>query len=516
VKKWVIVLAVLALLVSSGAVVAVHHITEQRRADRRDSLAVAQQFLHLWQAKRYDQMDALTADDDQAGESFKKLEERLVATSVRVVQGGLSQDGKHLPYTVTLALSGLGELSWRGAVETTKTGRGWRVRFTSSTVYPGLQNGQVLRRSAPIDARGDITDRRGRSIRPGSADLAANVLGSRAGTKTGLERLYDAQLTGSSGGRVEIVSRVTGEVVSLVRAYPPKPPQPVRTTLDLDLQRAAEAALEGVREPAALVVIDTSTGEVRAVANRPVAGLPPAFHDEAPGSTFKVVVAAAALMHGYTLASKVSCPATVTFGGKQFKNDEPEPSTMTLATAFAVSCNTAFLNIADSLPKGTLRETSRLFGFNRGPLLPTGAEGGVVPVPETTTEAYADVLGQGRVEASPLLLASMSAAVASGVWRQPHLVAGSAPSVALPPVIVGPLRQLMAGVVTRGTAAGAKLPPGTHGKTGTAQYGETPPLPTHAWFTGYRGTLAFCVYLQDGSSGGKAAAPVAARFLKAV
>ena len=382
-------------------------------------------------------------------------------------------------------------------------------------MFPGLQNGQVLRRSAPLDARGQLTDRRGRPIRDASADLAANVLGSTAGTKTGLERLYDAQLTGSSGGRVEVVDRVTGEVVSVVRVYPPKPSKPVRTTLDLDLQRAAEAALEGAAEPAAIVVIDTATGEVRAVANRPVAGLPAAFHDEAPGSTFKVVVAAAALMHGYTPASRVSCPATVTFGGKQFKNDEPEPTSMTLARAFAVSCNTAFLTIADSFPKGTLRETSRMFGFNRGPLLPTGAEGGEVPLPGSTSEAYADVIGQGRVEASPLLLASMSAAVASGVWRQPHLIAGAAPAVPLPRAIVAPLQQLMAGVVTEGTAARAGLPAGTHGKTGTAQYGTGTPLPTHAWFTGYRAGLAFCVYLKDGASGGQSAAPIAARFLRA-
>jgi cell division protein FtsI/penicillin-binding protein 2 len=515
VKKWVIVLTVLALLVGSGGFVVVHRIKEQRKADRRDSLAVAQQFLQLWPAKRYAEMDALTAQQDQAGESFRKLEERLVATSVRVVPGALSGDGKHLPYSVTLSLSGLGDLSWNGVVETTKTRRGWRVRFTSSTVYPGLQNGQVLRRSAPLDARGELTDRRGRPIRPASADLAANVLGSTAGTKTGLERLYDAQLTGSSGGRVEIVSRGTGDVVSVVRAYPPKPAKPVRTTLDLDLQRGAEAALEGSSEPAALVVVDTATGEVRAVANRPVAGLPAAFRDQAPGSTFKVVVAAAALLHGYTPASKVSCPETVTFGGKQFKNDEPEPASMTLARAFAVSCNTAFLNIADSLPKGTLRETSRLFGFNRGPLLPTGAQGGEVPLPGSTTEAYADVIGQGRVEASPLLLASMSAAVASGRWMQPHLVQGPTTAEPLPRAIIAPLQQLMAGVVTEGTAAHAGLPAGTHGKTGTAQYGTGSPLPTHAWFTGYQAGLAFCVYLQDGASGGRSAAPIAARFLRA-
>ncbi|MGZ6827524.1 MAG: penicillin-binding transpeptidase domain-containing protein, partial [Mycobacteriales bacterium] len=85
----------------------------------------------------------------------------------------------------------------------------------------------------------------------------------------------------------------------------------------------------------------------------------------------------------------------------------------------------------------------------------------------------------------------------------------------LPPAVIGPLQQLMAGVVTSGTARTAGLPPGTFGKTGTAQYGSATPLPTHAWFTGWRGGLAFCVYVKDGASGGSVAAPVAARFLRA-
>lgn len=97
-----------------------------------------------------------------------------------------------------------------------------------------------------------------------------------------------------------------------------------------------------------------------------------------------------------------------------------------------------------------------------------------------------------------------------------YLVTGVVPSISLPPAIVAPLRQLMAAVVTSGTAATAGLPTGTAGKTGTAEYGTATPLATHAWFTGFRGSLAFCAYAQDGSSDGAVAGPVAARFLKAV
>ena len=72
----------------------------------------------------------------------------------------------------------------------------------------------------------------------------------------------------------------------------------------------------------------------------------------------------------------------------------------------------------------------------------------------------------------------------------------------------------MAAVVSSGTAAGAGLPPGTVGKTGTAQFGTATPLLSHAWFAGYRGSLAFCVYVEQGVSGGRTAAPLAASFLR--
>jgi cell division protein FtsI/penicillin-binding protein 2 len=516
VKKWIAVLALVVLLAGVSAALLLHRAERLRAEDRREARAVAVRFLTDWPAKRYDDMGAATVEDPDAGESFRNLEVRLQATKVGVVPGTLSANGRSLPFRVTVTMTGLGDLTWDNEAQLTRTRRGWRVQFRSATVFPGLQNGQVLRRSRPLISRGELVDRHGDPIRAASADLAANVLGSPTGDKTGLERLYDAQLSGSSGGRVEIVTRGTDEVLRVVQEFPPHQAEPVRTTLDLPIQRAAEAALAAVPGRAALVVVDTLTGEVRAVADKPVAGLPAAFRDEAPGSTFKVVVAAAALMHGYTPTTVVDCPARTVYGGKEFHNDEPLAARMTLAQAFAVSCNTAFLNVADTFPKGTLRETSAMFGFGRGALLPTGAQGGDVPVPTGSSEAYADVIGQGRVEASPLLLASMSAAVASGIWRQPHLVPGETSSVALPATIVAPLQLMMAGVVENGTAKAAGLPSGTYGKTGTAEYGTGTPLATHAWFTGYRGQLAFCVYLQDGASGGRAAAPVAARFLRAL
>ena len=511
------VLACVVAIAGTTTVVVQRRAAAQEARDRRAALAVGRHFLADWPAKRYEDMTALAAAGDDPGTSYRALDRRLMTTAVEIVPGVLAKDGRHLPFAVHLQLKGLGRLDWQTALELTHAPNGWRVLFRSDTVYPGLRNGQRLERSTPIITRGQLLDRHGAPIRAMRADLASNVLGAADGSRTGLERLYDAKLTGTSGGRVELLDSRTGQR-TVIKDFPPVPAGTVTTTLDLGMERAAQAALGRAPGRAALVAIDTATGEVRAVANKPVIGVTTAFASEAPGSVFKIVTATAALRSGRTPASVVKCPEKAIYGGKQFVNDEaPLPPTMTLTTAFAVSCNTAFLGLANSFQKGTLRRTAALYGFDRpGNLLETGAgEGGSVPVPGGTAEGYADAIGQGRVEASPLLVASMAAAVASGTWRQPHLVAGTrGASTPLPPGVATGLRTLMAAVVASGTAAGAGLPPGTVGKTGTAQFGTATPLLSHAWFAGYRGGLAFCVYVEQGISGGQTAAPVAASFLR--
>jgi cell division protein FtsI/penicillin-binding protein 2 len=75
---------------------------------------------------------------------------------------------------------------------------------------------------------------------------------------------------------------------------------------------------------------------------------------------------------------------------------------------------------------------------------------------------------------------------------------------------------MMAAVVASGTAAGAGLPAGTFAKTGTAEFGSAVPPQTHAWLIGFDQDVAFAVFVDIGVSGGKVAAPLAARFLKAL
>jgi cell division protein FtsI/penicillin-binding protein 2 len=109
--------------------------------------------------------------------------------------------------------------------------------------------------------------------------------------------------------------------------------------------------------------------------------------------------------------------------------------------------------------------------------------------------------------------------VASGAWRPPRLL-GDAHAGAAKPLdasVAATLRQLMVSVVRDGTGTAAAEPGQVvAGKTGTAEFGSGDPPLTHAWFIGFRGTLAFAVLVEGGGVGGEVAAPVARRLLDAL
>jgi len=242
-----------------------------------------------------------------------------------------------------------------------------------------------------------------------------------------------------------------------------------------------------------------------------------------PGSTFKVVTSADLLEHGLTPSSAASCPPTVSVNGKVFHNFEGETTpSLSLLQAFAMSCNTAFIGLSGSLPDDSYAGAASQFGIGATLKLGLSAFGGKVPTPTSTSDAAATAIGQAQVLVSPLAMATVASAVDSGGLRLPRLVAASvddtAPVQALDPTVVTDLRTMMQAVVTSpiGTAAGAGLPAGTVGKTGTAEFGNANPPQTDAWFIGYHGDLAFAVLVVGGGVGGTAAAPIAAKFLDAV
>lgn len=339
---------------------------------------------------------------------------------------------------------------------------------------------------------------------------------------TGLELAYERQLAGTPAADIELENASGTVVGTSLKHFGGTPGTPLSTTIDPTIQSAAEATLGGVTKNAALVALDAATGQIRAVANNPSNGFDRALDGTyPPGSTMKVVTSYGLLTNGFTLTTTVTCPPQTVVDGKTFKNIEGEATgTIDLQQAFVESCNTAFVQMTQKLTPAQLTKAAETFGFNTREPLGVPSSGGSFPAMKDIVDQAGASIGQAEVVVSPLHMASVAAAVASGAWHQPTLLASdqaTATVTPLDPDAAASLRTMMGLVVTSGTATAAQLP-GTpvSGKTGTAEFGSGNPPQTHAWFIGFRGQLAFAVIVEGGGVGGSVAAPLAAKFLSMV
>jgi cell division protein FtsI/penicillin-binding protein 2 len=330
----------------------------------------------------------------------------------------------------------------------------------------------------------------------------------------GFQARYEQQLAGTATRRI-VIRGADGVPTATLLRRPGVKGRALRTTLDRDVQQAAEQAFGDRRGAAALVAVQPSSGDVLAVANRPT----DSAYDRAidgrypPGSTFKVVTTAALLRDGLDPADPVACPKTITVDGKLFKNFEGEAAgNVAFAEDFAQSCNTAFVSLAPRLAPGALSRVARDFGLGRTPA-------SQVPPGNDAVARAATMIGQDRILTSPLAMAGVAATVADGRWRAPRLVASdrrqSGPRLGEREVTT--LRSLMRSVVTSGTGTALAGASGeVAGKSGTAEFGGGDPPPTRAWFIAFRGDLAIAVLVERGRSGGAIAAPIARRFFDAL
>lgn len=347
---------------------------------------------------------------------------------------------------------------------------------------------------------------------------------------SGLQQQYEQQLAGKPGVRVVIHHAATsaGTVpdVQLLKS-PAVAGAPVLTSIDPTIQQAADDALSGETKPSALVAVQVSTGTLLAVANGPDGG----SYDLAltgqvpPGSTFKVVSTLALLERGLDPQAPVACTPLASVGGRTFHNAEREAfGSVPFATDFAKSCNTAFVSLAPRLASDSLHAVAQSLGIGQPLQLGVPAYAGSVPVASDAVDKAASIFGQGRILLSPADVALSTATVARGTRISPQLVLRTTTPLpplaqpagpALPAAALATLRGLMRDVVTEGTGTALAGVPGgpVYGKTGTAEHGSGPNPASHAWFTGWQGDIAFCVFVQDGEFGGDTAAPLAAHFL---
>jgi len=391
--------------------------------------------------------------------------------------------------------------------------------------------------------------------------------------KMGLERYYNQTLMGSSGQRRVIVDSRSKEVEKLDRIKP-IPGRPLRLTIDLDLQTAAEAAMQGRK--GALVAIDPRTGDILAVVSRPTfdpnlfaVRIPPGEWSAltgdpdkpllnraiqaqlAPGSVFKIFIATAALEEGVIDKNSftVHCPGWANHYGRVFRCWRPEGhGVVNLHRALVESCDVFFYEVGRRVGIDRIARYSRLLGL--GSLtkidLP-GEENGLVPSPEWKLrvqkqrwwdgETISVAIGQGPLLVTPLQLAYAIGGIASdGVFAQPRLLLDpdSEPEirrVSLKPSTVAAVTSALWGVVNEeGTGRLARLPGiDVAGKTGTAQLvsldnlrrakGEAArTLVDNAWFVGLAPArdpeIVVTVLLEHGEHGA-AAAPLAREVIRA-
>jgi peptidoglycan glycosyltransferase len=386
-----------------------------------------------------------------------------------------------------------------------------------------------------------------------------------------LEKLEDGILTGNDD---RLFFRNTLDMITGKK----KEGGSVVTTLNAAAQKAAYDGLKK-RGKGAVAAIDPSTGKILALASTPSYD-PSTFagtsdkDSEAwnsvqkknnaddpmlnralretypPGSTFKVVTAAAALENGVVSgideATKTPDPYQLPQSTTPLTNEHGECENATLRYALMVSCNTVFAKMADNVGNEKMIEQAEKFGYNNAELdTPVRAAKSVYPEDNRPQNAM-DGIGQASNAATPLQMAMVAAAVANdGKLMKPYMVdqlkAANLDTIettepqelsqAVSSETAQKLQQMMETVVNdpQGTGGKAKISGVTvGGKTGTAQHGLNNSEKPYAWFISYAklpdgsAPVAVAVVVEDGSanrddiSGGGLAAPIAKAVMEAV
>jgi cell division protein FtsI/penicillin-binding protein 2 len=388
---------------------------------------------------------------------------------------------------------------------------------------------------------------------------------------TQLESIDDGILTGNDDRLFfrNTLDMITGK---------PKQGGNVVTTLNAAAQKAAYDGLKNVGGKGAAVALDPSTGKILALASYPsydpstFAGTSDADakawqklqkdqdpdqpmlnralrETYPPGSTFKVVTAAAALENGlYTSADTPTdspLPYTLPDTRQPLNNEGNIPcKNATMRVALKVSCNTVFGKIGADLGKDKMLAEAKKFGFDAAQYVPVRSAISNFPESMNRPSTALSSIGQFETAATPLQMAMVASAVANdGKLMKPYMVDKlQSPNVdtieqTQPEELSQPLtsknaqilQSMMETVVNDGTGTKAKIPGVTvGGKTGTAQHGVNNSEKPYAWFISYAklpdgsSPVAVAVVVEDSQasrqdiSGGGLAAPIAKSVMEAV
>ncbi|MFF3552822.1 penicillin-binding transpeptidase domain-containing protein [Streptomyces tsukubensis] len=485
----------------------------------------ARDFLAAWAKGDAETAAGLTDNAAEARALISGFRTDAKVSAAEIVPGPAV--GAAVPYTVqaTVVHEGVSKpLTYRSQLTVVRGQTSGRalVNWQPAVVHPQLTKGAKLTTGPASAPPITAVDRNGR-------ELSKEQYPSLAAVVDGLRKRFGEATDGKPG--VELMVESASESVpdrTLLVLAPGKPGK-LKTTIDARVQAAAEKAVKGYGQ-ASVAAVQPSTGEILAIANSPAGGFNTALMGaQAPGSTMKIVSAAMMLEHGLVTGadSKVECPKTVQWDGRTFENlKQFEVPNATFRQAFARSCNTTFIKAIKPLTEkgvasSALGDTARKY-FGIGLDWKTGASTHDGNVPASSgTETAASYIGQGKITMNALNMASVSATVKNGAFKQPTLVPRSvndadfATAEPLPPAMADTLRSLMRADASGGSGKQAMAPVGGDkgSKTGSAEVGDQ--AKSNSWFTGFAGDVSAAAVVQAGGRGGVAAGPVVASVLNA-
>jgi peptidoglycan glycosyltransferase len=530
---------------------------------------VAERLVEVWNAEDFEAVSELLvttgAEDDRWHSGalrvqFERVLRQAEATDFDVSIDGVTEeedpsgrDSATVQYSITYDSSAAAEpvTLTGGRLQAFEIDGEWKVDWSNQVPFAGQDRATRFRVERKWLKRGSILDRQGRRLAVGSESQRRYPQGSLAGTtvghlepapkKSGIDRLvgasgleaaFDERMAGRPKTKLVLVDS-SGETIAVLGRRKGRPGRDVKSTLDIDMQSAAQTAFGSTIGGA--VVVDPRKGDLlAAVSSSPfdpgnyvgVPGIEPFDRSLSglypPGSSLKVMTAAAALD---TKTMRVSSTLT---GPKEYRGvrnfESGEFGTIDFATALKYSVNTAFAQIALKLGAAKLHRYSSRFGFNGAPTMQLQAATSSFPKPLDEGDLMWGSIGQAQVLSTPLQMATVAATIANrGKRMEPRIDLRTRPQGrrAVSVKTARTMTRLMRDVVIGGTGSAANITGlEVAGKTGTAEVDIQGVRKNHAWFVCFAPAsnprVAVAVVSEYGGVGGVVAAPIAASILTGI